>query len=85
MTGIASAIMASALRRDLLARGVQHIGIDDCEAMVSQMFRSVHTVDMGTRDDDTPPSRCETGEVDLDATCMVCGASEGETCRQIGG
>ncbi|MBW7966767.1 hypothetical protein [Bradyrhizobium sp. BR 10261] len=34
------------------------------------------------RAEDEPPRRCDTGEVDLDLTCMACGAIEGEACRK---
>lgn len=34
------------------------------------------------RADDEPPCRCATGEVDLDGSCMRCGATQGEACRR---
>jgi len=79
---IVSAVMASALRRDLLARGVQHIGIDDCEAIVARLVGCVGTIERGTRDEDETPRRCAGDEVDLDGSCMACGADQGGDCRQ---
>ena len=35
-----------------------------------------------TRDDDEPPRRCEFNEVDLDGSCMACGAIQGERCQK---
>lgn len=84
MTGI-SIIMAGALRRDLLARGVQHLDLADCEAMIARMLDCTRSIARATVDDDAPPRRCDTNEVDLDGSCMVCGAIEGECCRQLEG
>ncbi|MCK1669404.1 hypothetical protein [Bradyrhizobium sp. 153] len=82
MSGV-SIILARALQRDLIARGVRHIGIADCEAIVARMFDCVRAVEAGTRSDDhAPPRRCDTNEVDLDGSCMACGAIQGEACRQ---
>ena len=78
----ASVIMAGALRRDLLARGVKHIDLDDCQAIVARMFGCIVTIERGTRDDDEPPRRCATDEVDLDGSCMACGAVQGEACQE---
>ncbi|MHC2666543.1 hypothetical protein ACMA5K_24335 [Bradyrhizobium diazoefficiens] len=82
MSGV-SIIMAGALQRDLIARGVRHIDFGDCEAIVARVLDCARTIECATRDDDAPPRRCETGEIDLDLTCMACGAIEGETCRQL--
>lgn len=84
MTGV-SVIMAGALRRDLLARGIRHLDLADCEAMIARILDCAHTIERATVDDDTPPRRCETNEVDLDGRCMVCGACQGECCRQLEG
>ncbi|WP_036010569.1 hypothetical protein [Bradyrhizobium yuanmingense] len=80
MSGV-SVIMAGALRRDLLARGVRHIDFGDCEAIIARLFDCVRTIEHGTADD-APPKRCTTNEVDLDGSCMACGAAQGEACRQ---
>jgi len=74
-------IMAGALQRDLIARGVHHIDLDDCAAIVARMFGRIHAIERGTADDDSPPRRCATNEVDLDGSCMACGAAQAETCR----
>jgi hypothetical protein len=79
MSGI-SVIMASALQRDLMARGVRHLDLGDCEAIVARMFDCVSTIEYGTREDE-PPQRCATDAVDLDGSCMACGAAQGESCR----
>ncbi|QOG20405.1 hypothetical protein [Bradyrhizobium sp. SEMIA] len=76
-----SIIMAGALRRDLLARGVQHIDLGDCEAIIARLFDCVRVIEHGAADDDAPPKRCATNEVDLDGSCMACGAAQGEACR----
>lgn len=81
MTG-ASIIMAAALQRDLLARGVRHLDFADCEAIVARMFDCVSTIERGTADDEALPQRCATDEVDLDGSCMACGAAQGEACRR---
>ncbi|WP_158669922.1 hypothetical protein [Bradyrhizobium guangdongense] len=78
----ASIIMAAALQRDLLARGVRHLDLGDCEAIVARMFDCVSTIEHGTRGDDEPPQRCATDEVDLDGSCMACGAAPGEVCQE---
>ncbi|EJN15730.1 hypothetical protein PMI42_00748 [Bradyrhizobium sp. YR681] len=78
-------IMAGALWRDLNARGVRHLDLGHCEAMVARMLDCTRAVAARISDDDKPPRRCDTGEVDLDLSCMVCGAVEGETCRQLEG
>ena len=80
MTG-ASVIMAAALQRDLLARGVRHLDFGDCEAIVARMFDCVSTIERGTAEEATP-RRCATNEVDLDGSCMSCGVAQGEACRQ---
>ncbi|MCW2086691.1 UNVERIFIED_ORG: hypothetical protein M2193_008866 [Bradyrhizobium japonicum] len=80
MSGV-SIIMAGALQRDLIARGVRHIDFGDCEAIIARVLDCARTIERATRDDDTPPRRCATGEVDLDGACMACGAWQGETCR----
>ncbi|MET3991642.1 hypothetical protein ABID65_003282 [Bradyrhizobium sp. S3.9.2] len=84
MSGI-SIIMAGALRRDLLARGVQHLDLTECEAMIARMLDCTRTIARAAADDDAPPRRCETNEVDLDGSCMVCGACQGECCRRLEG
>lgn len=81
MTGV-SVIMAGALQRDLMARGVRHLDFDTCEQLVAGMLRSIGTIEGGTRGDDELPQRCATDEVDLDGSCMACGAAQGERCRQ---
>ncbi|MFB6460487.1 hypothetical protein [Bradyrhizobium tunisiense] len=78
MTGV-SIIMAGALRRDLLARGVRHLDLGDCEAIVARMFDCVHTIERGTRPE--PARRCETELVAHDGSCEACGAIQGETCQ----
>ncbi|MDA9511189.1 hypothetical protein XI09_42380 [Bradyrhizobium sp. CCBAU 11386] len=80
-----SIIMAGALWRDLNARGVKSLDLGHCEAIVARMLDCVHSIERATRDDETPPRRCETGEIDLDGACMVCGAWQGEACRQLAG
>ncbi|MCK1306307.1 hypothetical protein [Bradyrhizobium sp. 45] len=80
MTGV-SLIMAGALRRDLMARGVRHLDFKTCHALVTGMLRSIGTIERGTREDDAP-RRCATNEVDLDGSCMTCGAAQGEICRR---
>lgn len=75
-----SDIMAGALMRDLMARGVRHLDFGDCEAIVARMFDCVSTIEHGTRDDEAP-QRCATDEADLDGSCMACGAAQGEACR----
>ncbi|MFK4622533.1 hypothetical protein [Bradyrhizobium diazoefficiens] len=84
MSGV-NVIMASALLHDLHARGVKALDIGHCEAIVARMLDCVHSIERATRDDAPPPRRCETGEIDLDGACMVCGAWQGETCRQLEG
>lgn len=84
MTGI-SIIMAGALRSDLLARGVQHLDLADCEAMIARMLDCTRAIAREAADEDAPPRRCETTEVDLDGSCMACGAWQGECCRQLEG
>lgn len=80
MTGV-SIIMAGALQRDLMARGIRHLDFEACQALVAGMLRSIVTIERGTRDDEDPPRRCATDEVDLDGSCMACGAAQGEACR----
>jgi hypothetical protein len=80
MSGV-SVIMAGALQRDLMARGVRHLDFDTCEQLVAGMLRSVGTIEGGTRDEGEPPQRCATNEVDLDGSCMACGAIQGASCR----
>ncbi|KGT75842.1 hypothetical protein MA20_32150 [Bradyrhizobium japonicum] len=80
MSGV-SVIMAGALRRDLLARGVRHIDLDDCEAIVARMFGCIHTIERGTAE--KLARRCETDLVASDGSCEACGAIQGETCRQL--
>jgi hypothetical protein len=86
MTGPINIIMAGALMRDLHARGVRQFGLGECEAMVARMVDCALTIEIGTRPgaEDEAPRRCETREVDIDLTCMACGAAEGEHCRQTG-
>lgn len=76
-----SVIMAGALQRGLMARGVRHLDFDTCEQLVAGMLRSIGTIEGGTRDDGETPQRCATDEVDLDGSCMACGAPLGEACR----
>lgn len=80
MSGV-SVIMAGALQRDLMARGVRHLDFEACEALVAGMLRSIVTIERGTREDEEVPQRCATNEVDLDGSCMACGAAQGEACR----
>ncbi|MGY3366120.1 hypothetical protein ACVWZL_003245 [Bradyrhizobium sp. GM2.4] len=80
MTGV-SIILAGALQRDLMARGVRHLDFEACEALVAGMLRSIVTIERGTRNDE-PPRRCATNEIDLDGSCMACGAAQGEACRE---
>lgn len=77
----ASIIMAAALQRDLLARGVRHLDFRDCEAIIARLFDCVSTIERGTAEEATP-RRCANNEVDLDGSCMACGAVQGEACRQ---
>jgi hypothetical protein len=79
-----SVIMAGILQRDLMARGVRHLDFEACEALVAGMFRSIVTIEHGTREDDALPQRCATDQVDLDGSCMACGAAQGEACLQPG-
>ncbi|EJN11793.1 hypothetical protein PMI42_04806 [Bradyrhizobium sp. YR681] len=81
---IVSISMACALQRDLMARGVRHLDLDACEAMVAGMLHSIVTIERGTREDEDLPQRCATDEVDLDGSCLACGAVQGEVCRQPG-
>jgi hypothetical protein len=81
-TGV-SIIMAGALWRDLSSRGVKGIGLSDCEAMIARMLDCARTLEPRIAAlDDAPPRRCDTSEVDLDGSCMACGAIEGERCQQ---
>jgi hypothetical protein len=77
-----SVIMAGALMRDLMARGVRHLDIGACEAIVARMFDCARAIERGTADDNLPPQRCATNEVDLDGSCMACGAVQGESCQE---
>jgi hypothetical protein len=79
MTGI-NVIMAGALQRDLMSRGVRHLDFEACQSLVAGMLRSIVMIEHGTRDDEEPPRRCATGEADLDGSCMACGAGQRETC-----
>ncbi|TFV34579.1 hypothetical protein E4K66_30925 [Bradyrhizobium frederickii] len=79
MSGI-SIIMAGALQRDLLARGVRHLDLSDCEAIVARMFDSIHIIERRTRP--APARRCETELVASDGSCEACGAAKGETCQK---
>ncbi len=79
MTGV-SVIMAGALQRDLMARGIRHLDFEACQALVAGMLRSIVTIEHGTREEELP-QRCATDEVDLDGSCLACGAVQGETCR----
>lgn len=82
MTGV-SIIMAGALRRDLLARGVRHLDFSDCEAIVARMFDCVRTIERGTSPEACGPARaCETELVAVDGSCEACGAAHGEACQQ---
>ncbi|WP_456622175.1 hypothetical protein [Bradyrhizobium sp. P5_C12] len=81
MSGV-NVIMAGALWRDLAARGVDGISFADCEAMIARMFDCARRIEAGTRDDEAPPRRCESSEVDLDGSCMACGAIQGEACKK---
>ncbi len=73
--------MAGALWRDLNARGVKGLDLGTCEAIVARMFDCVRTIERATADDDAPPRRCDTNDVDLDGSCMACGAIQGEYCQ----
>jgi len=79
MTAI-NVIMAGALQRDLMARGIRHLDFEACQTLVAGMLRSTVTIEQCTREDDQPPQRCATGEADLDGSCMACGAGQRETC-----
>lgn len=72
------ATLAEILRLDLLGRGVPAPPLGECEAIVARLLDRMRA----ERADETPPRRCDTGEVDLDLSCMVCGAIEGEACRR---
>lgn len=76
MSGV-SVIMAGALWRDLNARGVQHIGLGECEAIVARMFDCVRTIEKGTR----PGRRCDTSETE-NGLCPDCRAVGDEECRK---
>lgn len=76
MSGV-GIIMAGALRRDLIARGVRHLDLGDCEAMVARMFDCVRSIERGTQ----PARRCETELVANDGSCEACGAIQGEACQ----
>jgi hypothetical protein len=62
------------LRLDLLARGLPAPPLGECEAIVARLLERMQAAD------DAPPRRCETSEVDLDGSCMACGAIQGEAC-----
>lgn len=81
MRGV-SIIMAGVLMRDLQARGIRQVELGDCEAMVARMLDCTHIIERRISDDDAPPQRCATNEVDLDGSCMACGAIQGERCRR---
>lgn len=72
-----SVIMAGALQRDLMARGVRHLDFAACEALVAGMLRSIVTIERATQ----PARACETELVTADGSCEACGAIQGETCR----
>lgn len=74
-----SVIMADALQRDLMARGVRRLSLGDCEAMIARMLDSVRTIERHTRE--APARRCETELVDHDGSCEACGAIQGEACQ----
>lgn len=72
-----AATMAETLRVDLLSRGFPAPPLGACEAIAARLL------DRATADNnDAPPRRCDTGDVDLDLACMACGAIEGEACRK---
>lgn len=81
MSGV-SIIMAGVLMRDLQARGIRQVELGDCEAMVARMLDCTRVIERRISDDDAPPRRCQTNEVDLDGSCMACGAIQGERCRR---
>lgn len=82
MSGV-SIIMAGVLMRDLQARGIRQVELGDCEAMVARMLDCTRVIERRiSDDDDAPPQRCATNEVDLDGSCMACGAIQGERCRR---
>jgi hypothetical protein len=70
-------IMASALWRDLNARGAKQFNLADCEAMVACMFDCALTIEIDTR----PARRCETGETE-NGLCPNCRAVGDEDCRK---
>ncbi|MBR1170505.1 hypothetical protein [Bradyrhizobium liaoningense] len=79
-----SIIMAGALQRDLVARGIRQFDLADCEAMIARMFDSVRTIERHTRQafDDAPAKRCETELVDRDGSCEACRPIQGEACQK---
>jgi hypothetical protein len=76
MSGV-TVIMAGALQRDLMARGVRHLDFDACEQLVAGMLRSIMTIERGT----DLPRACETELLASDGSCEACGAFPGEACR----
>ncbi|MCK1503070.1 hypothetical protein [Bradyrhizobium sp. 188] len=80
MSGV-SVIMAGVLMRDLYARGIRQVGLGDCEAIVARMLDCTGMIEPRIGDDDPAPRRCQTNEVDLDGSCMACGAIQGEACQ----
>ncbi|MCK1432527.1 MULTISPECIES: hypothetical protein [unclassified Bradyrhizobium] len=82
MSGV-SIIMAGVLMHDLQGRGFPQVELRDCEAMVARMLDCAGVIERRiSDDDDAPPQRCATNEVDLDGSCMACGAIQGERCRR---
>lgn len=71
MSGV-TVIMAGALLRDLMARGVRHLDFGDCEAIVARMFDCIGAIERGTKPE--PSRACET-ELVADGSC---GAPRGD-------
>lgn len=80
-------LMATALAEDLRVRKLADIQLGEAEAIVARVLD--RTGELGRRiagtAEDLPPRRCDTNECDLDGSCMLCGADQGEYCRAPNG